>query len=86
MRPCTIDIYLHTIKILLHITGGRIEVVNGKYAVCDKETGLPIIAELDFLPKGFQALGYNADGETLEFVLNSIINRRISVDFSILQR
>ena len=77
MKPCTIDIYLRNISILLHITAGRLEVVNGRYAICDKLTGLPLIADLSFLPQGFRALGYDADGETLDFVLGSIVSGKI---------
>ena len=77
MKPCTIDIYLRTISILLHITRGKIERVNGRYAICDAETGLPLIADLGFLPQGFRALGYDADGETLDFVLSSVISGKI---------
>ena len=79
MKPCTIDIYLRTISILLHITEGKIEKVNGKYAICDAETGLPIIADLSFLPQGFRALGYDADAETLNFVLSSVISGKIRI-------
>lgn len=77
MKPCTIDIYLRTISILLHITRGKIERVNGRYAICDAETGLPLIADLGFLPQGFRALGYDADAETLNFVLSSVISGKI---------
>lgn len=79
MKPCTIDIYLRTISILLHITGGRLEVVNGRYAICDADTGLPLIADLSFLPQGFLALGYDADSKTLDFVLGSIVSGKIRI-------
>lgn len=77
MKPCTIDIYLRSISILLHITGGKLEVMNGRYAICDAGTGLPLIADLSFLPQGFRALGYDADAETLKFVLCSIVSGKI---------
>ena len=77
MKPCTIDIYLRTISILLHITRGKIERVNGRYVICDAETGLPLIADLGFLPQGFRALGYDADGETLDYILSSIVTGKI---------
>ena len=79
MKPCTLSIYLRTISILLHITGGKLETVNGKYAICDAETGLPLIADLSFLPRGFRSLGYDADGETLDFVLSSILSGKIRI-------